>query len=98
MVAEKIAAILKTREVQTIAENGYKPAAVLVPIQERRDGDFLVLTKRADHLPTHKGRLPFPAGASTHAMPTQWKPRCAKATKKSAFLPIASRYSGSWIR
>jgi 8-oxo-dGTP pyrophosphatase MutT (NUDIX family) len=63
MVAEKIAAVLKTREAQTIAGNGYKPAAVLVPIQERHDGDFLVLTKRADGLPTHKGQIAFPGGS-----------------------------------
>src|SRR6266511_3948679 len=63
MVAEKIAAVLKTREARMIAGNGYKPAAVLVPIQERRDGDFLVLTKRADGLPTHKGQIAFPGGS-----------------------------------
>ena len=45
-----------------LAGNGHKPAAVLIPIQERRDGDYLVLTKRADHLRTHKGQIAFPGG------------------------------------
>jgi 8-oxo-dGTP pyrophosphatase MutT (NUDIX family) len=63
MVAEKIATVLKTRKVQTLAGNDYKPAAVLVPIQERQDGDYLVLTKRADGLPTHKGHIAFPGGS-----------------------------------
>ena len=62
MVADKITAALNGRRAQLIAGNGYKPAAVLVPIQERPDGDYLVLTKRADGLPTHKGQIAFPGG------------------------------------
>lgn len=62
MIAEKISRILQARSPQAIAGNGDKPAAVLVPVQERRDGDYLVLTKRADHLRTHKGQIAFPGG------------------------------------
>jgi 8-oxo-dGTP pyrophosphatase MutT (NUDIX family) len=62
MLAEKIATVLKIRRAQTISGNDCKPAAVLVPIQERADGDYLVLTKRADGLPTHKGQIAFPGG------------------------------------
>ena len=62
MVAEKIASALKSRSPEIIAGNGHKPAAVLIPIQERQDGDYLVLTKRADHLRTHKGQIAFPGG------------------------------------
>ena len=62
MIAEKITHILKTRALQRIAGNGYKPAAVLVPVQEHPDGDRLVLTQRADGLPTHKGQIAFPGG------------------------------------
>jgi 8-oxo-dGTP pyrophosphatase MutT (NUDIX family) len=62
MIAEKIAKALRARSPQVIAGNGDKPAAVLIPIQEREDGDYLVLTKRADHLPTHKGQIAFPGG------------------------------------
>src|ERR1700752_5296704 len=62
MIAEKIAKALQDRSPQAIAGNGYKPAAVLIPIQERLDGDYLVLTKRADHLSTHKGQIAFPGG------------------------------------
>jgi 8-oxo-dGTP pyrophosphatase MutT (NUDIX family) len=62
MIARKIAATLKSRIPQIIAGNGHKPAAVLIPIQERQEGDYLVLTKRADHLPTHKGQIAFPGG------------------------------------
>ena len=62
MVADRIVTVLKLRSPQTLAGNGYKPAAVLIPIQERSDGDYLVLTKRADHLSTHKGQIAFPGG------------------------------------
>lgn len=62
MVAEKIVEALKSRKPEVIAGNGHKPAAVLIPIQERSDGDYLVLTKRADHLSTHSGQIAFPGG------------------------------------
>jgi 8-oxo-dGTP pyrophosphatase MutT (NUDIX family) len=62
MVAEKIVQALQARSPQAIAGNGHKPAAVLIPIQERQDGDYLVLTKRADHLRTHRGQIAFPGG------------------------------------
>ena len=62
MIAEKIAHALRGRSPLAIAGNGHKPAAVLVPIQERVDGEYLVLTKRADHLRTHKGQIAFPGG------------------------------------
>jgi 8-oxo-dGTP pyrophosphatase MutT (NUDIX family) len=62
MVVEKIASILSSRAPQTLALQGQRPAAVLVAIQERHDGDYLVLTKRADGLPTHQGQIAFPGG------------------------------------
>lgn len=62
MIAEKICHALQGRIPLAIAGNGHKPAAVLVPIQERADGEYLVLTKRADHLRTHRGQIAFPGG------------------------------------
>ena len=62
MLADKIAHALKSRTPEIIAGNGHRPAAVLIPVQERQDGDYVVLTKRADHLPTHKGQIAFPGG------------------------------------
>jgi 8-oxo-dGTP pyrophosphatase MutT (NUDIX family) len=62
MVADKIAHALQTRTPELIAGNGHKPAAVLIPVQERPDGDYLVLTKRGDNMPTHKGQIAFPGG------------------------------------
>lgn len=39
-----------------------KPAAVLVPIVQRKKGLTLLLTRRADHLPAHGGQVGFPGG------------------------------------
>ena len=41
---------------------GFKPAAVLVPVQERSDGDYLILTQRAEMLNSHRGQVAFPGG------------------------------------
>ena len=39
-----------------------RPAAVLMPITERPDGDTVMLTRRADHLRDHPGQISFPGG------------------------------------
>jgi len=39
-----------------------KPAAVLIPIIERRDGLRVLFTRRADHLARHAGQVSFPGG------------------------------------
>ena len=62
MVAKKIATVLQSRSPQTIAGNHFKAAAVLIPLQEREDGDYLVLTKRAERLNHHSGQIAFPGG------------------------------------
>lgn len=62
MIADKISAILKSRAPRTLGENYFRPAAVLVPIQERAEGDYLVLTKRAEMLSSHRGQVAFPGG------------------------------------
>lgn len=62
MFAERIIRRLALRTPAALAGDLYKPAAVLVPVQERPGGDYLVLTKRADHLRTHKGQIAFPGG------------------------------------
>ena len=62
MVADKIFSTLISRTPEFVTGNGLKPAAVLIPIQERADGEYIVLTKRGDNMPTHKGQIAFPGG------------------------------------
>ena len=62
MVVHKISQALKVRPPKTIAGNHFKPAAVLIPIQEREDDDYLVLTKRAERMSHHSGQVAFPGG------------------------------------
>jgi 8-oxo-dGTP pyrophosphatase MutT (NUDIX family) len=62
MVVHKISKALASRPVKNIRENNHKPAAVLIPIQERQDGDYLVLTKRAERMSHHSGQVAFPGG------------------------------------
>jgi 8-oxo-dGTP pyrophosphatase MutT (NUDIX family) len=40
------------------------PAAVLVPLIERSDGMTVLLTRRTEHLSSHKGQISFPGGRS----------------------------------
>src|ERR1700745_509338 len=62
MIAEKVSAALKMRAPKDLTHPRYKLAAVLMPIQEREDGDYLVLTKRAEGLNHHRGQVAFPGG------------------------------------
>lgn len=62
MVADKIASVLQARVPQIIPGSHFKPAAVLVAIQEREDDDYLVLTKRSEQLNHHRGQVAFPGG------------------------------------
>lgn len=39
-----------------------RAAAVLVPLVQREEGLSVILTQRAEHLPTHKGQVAFPGG------------------------------------
>ena len=54
---------LRTRTPKAITGEDFRPAAVLAPIQERLDGDHLILTLRADNLSSHSGQVAFPGGS-----------------------------------
>ncbi|OGP54675.1 MAG: hypothetical protein A2W10_03790 [Deltaproteobacteria bacterium RBG_16_55_12] len=62
MIADKIFPILQSRTPKILKGGQWRPAAVLVPIQERADGDYLVLTQRAAMLSSHRGQVAFPGG------------------------------------
>jgi 8-oxo-dGTP pyrophosphatase MutT (NUDIX family) len=62
MLREHIADILASRIPREEAPAGYRRAAVLLPLYEKETGPHLVLTKRTDLVPTHKGQISFPGG------------------------------------
>ncbi|MFO7926216.1 MAG: NUDIX hydrolase [Halobacteriota archaeon] len=46
----------------TATVEGDREASVLVPVITRADGEYLLFTKRADHLGEHPGQMSFPGG------------------------------------
>jgi 8-oxo-dGTP pyrophosphatase MutT (NUDIX family) len=62
MSVNKIIMALNSRTPQTLDSAGYKSAAVLVPIQQKPEGDYLILTQRAESLNSHGGQIAFPGG------------------------------------
>jgi 8-oxo-dGTP pyrophosphatase MutT (NUDIX family) len=59
---EHVADILEARRPRQETPPGYRRAAVLLPLYETSAGPYLVLTKRTDRVPTHKGQISFPGG------------------------------------
>ncbi len=56
-----LTAALARRRPLELADAG-RPAAVLLLIYDRADEAHLLLTKRADHLPSHPGQISLPGG------------------------------------
>jgi len=55
---------LGARAPRTIAQDGYRRAAVLLPLFETAAGPAVLLCRRTDTVPTHKGQISFPGGGS----------------------------------
>lgn len=62
MIRDRITVALRSRSPRNLLGAQYKSAAVLMPIQIRQDGEYFVLTKRADQLNHHRGQVAFPGG------------------------------------
>lgn len=61
---ERLRAALGARPARTLAIDGFRPAAVLVPLLRRPEGPSLLFTRRTDRVPTHKGEISFPGGGA----------------------------------
>ncbi|MBI3084423.1 MAG: hypothetical protein HYY88_01610, partial [candidate division NC10 bacterium] len=62
-----IAEILRQRTARRADRPGFRQAAVLLPLYQDEAGPHLVLTKRTDLVPTHKGEISFPGGGFEEA-------------------------------
>jgi 8-oxo-dGTP pyrophosphatase MutT (NUDIX family) len=64
---DAIADILRRRTAVQADRPGFRRAAVLLPLYLTRAGPHLVLTKRTELVPTHKGQIGFPGGGFAEA-------------------------------
>ena len=64
---DAIAGILRRRVARTADRPGFRQAAVLLPLYQSGAGPHLVLTKRTELVPTHKGQISFPGGGFEEA-------------------------------
>lgn len=61
-VVEVVRGLDEPRPIPGGAPPGARPSAVLVPVYEEAGEAVLVLTRRAQHLRSHKGEVSFPGG------------------------------------
>lgn len=64
---DAIADIFRQRVAQQADRPGFRQAAVLLPLYQDEAGPHLVLTKRTELVPTHKGQISFPGGGFEEA-------------------------------
>jgi 8-oxo-dGTP pyrophosphatase MutT (NUDIX family) len=59
---KRLASHLQAFPRQTIPQGSLRPAAVLLPLYQRNDRDYLLFTERTAHLEHHAGEISFPGG------------------------------------
>jgi 8-oxo-dGTP pyrophosphatase MutT (NUDIX family) len=64
---EAIAEIFRCRIPRAMDRPGFRQAAVLLPLYEKEDEPHLLLVKRTETVPTHKGEISFPGGGFEEA-------------------------------
>lgn len=64
---EAIVSIFRRRIARAADHPGFRRAAVLLPLYENEGGPHLVLVKRTEMVPTHKGQISFPGGGFEEA-------------------------------
>jgi 8-oxo-dGTP pyrophosphatase MutT (NUDIX family) len=98
MVADRIATVLQSHSPKNLTGDHYKLAEVLVPIQERADGDHLVLTKRAEHLNHHRGQVAFPEVGWIPVIGGELAAALRESHEEIGIDPAHVRVLGRWIR
>ena len=77
------------------------PAAVLVPLVERRDGWTVLLTQRADTLKDHAGQISFPGGRIDPSDADAWRAALREAHEEiglsESFVEFAGYLPDHWV-
>jgi 8-oxo-dGTP pyrophosphatase MutT (NUDIX family) len=60
----RIREALARRPPRTLSVPGFRPAGVLVPVLDRPAGPTVLLTRRTETVPHHKGEISFPGGGA----------------------------------
>lgn len=60
--ASRIAAALSSQPARRVSVDGFRRAAVLVPLLARSDGPTLLFTRRTELVTKHRGEISFPGG------------------------------------
>lgn len=61
---ERFRSALAVRPPRSLRLDGFRPAAVMVPLLHRPEGPTLLFTRRTDRVPTHKREISFPGGGA----------------------------------
>jgi 8-oxo-dGTP pyrophosphatase MutT (NUDIX family) len=62
LVIDELKKVLASRQRETVSIEGFRRAAVLVPLLLSEDGLELLFTVRSKHLSNHAGEIAFPGG------------------------------------
>ncbi|HEX9775900.1 MAG TPA: CoA pyrophosphatase [Actinomycetota bacterium] len=72
-----------------------RKAAVLIPLFSRDGEPWIVLTRRTDDVPTHKGQIAFPGGGHDPHDETLWDTAVREAHEEIGLEPARARALGS---
>lgn len=84
---DEVEGALSGRIARTFSQEDLRPAAVLVPLLLRNGEWNLLLTRRTEHLPHHKGEISFPGGA-VHAEDSSLAATALRETKEEVGVPV----------
>lgn len=82
-------------ERRTLDVPGRRPAGVLVPLFERDDEPWIVLTRRTDTVRSHKGEISFPGGARDPQDPDLWTTAVRETVEELGIAPEAIMQLGA---
>ncbi|PLX80522.1 MAG: CoA pyrophosphatase [Desulfuromonas sp.] len=84
---DEVERVLSARTFRTFPLDDLRPAAVLVPLLVREGEWSVLLTRRTEHLPHHKGEISFPGGA-VHAEDASLAATALRENEEEVGVPV----------